>query len=83
MLTNAQMKPKRWARLHKANQMHKFINQGLMSGRTVYVSTCTKSIKFKGVKYLPWFRPTQGGLLMLSGRSWVSIEHANLTIEWK
>lgn len=48
MLTNAQMKPKRWARLHKANQMHKFINQGLMSGRTVYVSTCTKSIKFKG-----------------------------------
>ena len=83
MLTNSQMKPKRWVRLHRANTIHKAINRALLSGRVVYVTTCTKSTRFKGQKYLPWFRPTQSGLLMLSGGKWVSIEHASVSIAAK
>lgn len=84
MLTNDQMKPNRFARLHSARKRLAFIRNNLAAGRDVYLCTYTKMTKFQP-KHLAdldvFFKATKSGLYVARGRNWDSIDGCKLVAQ--
>ena len=70
-LTNADMRPDRFARWAAARRKAAWIASCLAAGRVVYVITATRATKIDA-RHADAIKATKGGLLLRSGRSWVS-----------
>ena len=77
-MTNSEMKAGRYARWHLARRKLAWIAQQTAAGRTVYLTTYTRSTAVK-TKHLDMLRATKSGLLLKRGKAWDCIDGCQIT----
>lgn len=70
MLTNSQMKPGRFLKLHRSRKALRFIRENLEAGRMVQIATNTRATRFKR-QHLDMFKVGRdGNLYVQRGKAW-------------
>lgn len=77
-LPNSKMTANRFARFANARRKVAWIHAMLAEGKSVIVSTCTKSTKYTA-KHAGTFRASKSGAFVQSGSKWVCIDFCKIT----
>ncbi len=78
MITNAEMKPSRYARWASARRKLAWITSQVNAGATVYLSSHTRATKITR-KHLPLLKATKSGLLVKCGKKWIDYTYTQIT----
>lgn len=80
MIKNSDMKANRFFTWHKARRRVAAITAHLEAGRTVYISTYTRSIKCTK-KHVDMFKAARNGAYIQSGKRWDCIDGCKITVQ--
>jgi hypothetical protein len=80
VIKNSDMKANRFFTWHKARRRVAAIVAHLEAGRTVYISTYTRSIKCTQ-KHVGMFRAARNGAFIQSGKHWDCIDGCKITVQ--
>ena len=80
MITNSDMTANRFYTWHKARRRVAAIVAHLEAGRTVYISTYTRSIKCTK-KHTGMFKAARNGAYIQSGKRWDCIDGCKITVQ--
>lgn len=76
-MTNADMKPGRFAKWALARRKLAFIRSNIEAGRMVQLATYLKAYRLTA-KHLDMVKATKAGLYMQSGKSWLCIDGCSI-----
>jgi hypothetical protein len=77
-MTNEQMKPGRFLKLHKARRMFRFILGNLDAGNSVSLTTYTRSVNYKA-KHRAMFKLVGSSVYVQRGKAWDCIDGCRIT----
>lgn len=77
-ISNAEMKPNRFGQWAAARKRVAWIQSQLAAGRTVYLTTYTRSTTYTA-KHSDWFKADRSGAYVRRGKSWDCIDYCGLT----
>ena len=80
MIKNSDMKANRFYVWHKARRRVAAIVAHLEAGRTVYISTYTRSVKCTK-KHAGMFKAARNGAYIQSGKRWDCIDGCKVTVQ--
>jgi len=79
-MSNADMKPRRFLRWHKARKRIAYIVDNLNAGRTVYLVTYGRAIKLTA-KHVGILKATKTGAYIQMGKRWDCIDGCGINVQ--
>jgi hypothetical protein len=76
-MTNEQMKPSRFLRLHRARRIVRFIRENLAAGHIVQITNHLRAVRYNA-KHIGMFKATKSGAYVQRGKAWDCIDYCDV-----